>query len=81
MLYMIFYYGWEPVLIQRISIGFQAILEKVTIAVITTMFMNIIVLVSLLDLYPYVQPSWVHWAYLFVPLPGNNSSYKVAALY
>ena len=28
MLYMIFQYGWEPVLIQRISIGFEAILEN-----------------------------------------------------
>ena len=27
MLYMIFTYGWEPVLIQRILIGFQAVLE------------------------------------------------------
>ena len=27
MLYMIFQYGWEPVLIQRILIDFEAILE------------------------------------------------------
>ena len=30
MLYMIFQYGWEPVLIQRILIGFEAILETTT---------------------------------------------------
>ena len=29
MLYIIFQYDWEPVLIQRILIGFKAILEKV----------------------------------------------------
>ena len=28
MLYMIFQYGWEPVLIHRILIGFEAILES-----------------------------------------------------
>ena len=29
MLYMIFQFDWEPVLIQRILIGFEAILKKV----------------------------------------------------
>ena len=28
MLYIIFQYGWEPVLIQRLLIGFEATLEK-----------------------------------------------------
>ena len=29
--YMIFQYGWEPVIIQQISIGFEAILENIFI--------------------------------------------------